>query len=69
MAREAALVMTGGVTRFRSRRARARARKREDERKGTTGVGEIKDAAWLGKRGGVVGGFVSDMVIRVNGYY
>ena len=57
MAREAALVTTGGVTRFRSQRARPRrARKREDEREGTTGVGEIKDAAWLGKRGGVVGG-------------
>jgi hypothetical protein len=52
-------VRTGGGTRFRSRRARPRrapARKREDEREGTTGVGEIKDAAWLEGRGGVVGG-------------
>ena len=57
MARRAALVTTGGGTRFRPRRARPRrARKREDEREWTTGVGEIKDAAWLGKRGGVVGG-------------
>ena len=57
MARRAALVAIGGITRFRPRRARPRrARKREDEREWTTGVGEIKDAAWLGKRGGVVGG-------------
>ena len=57
MARRAALVAIGGITRFRLRRARPRrARKREDKREWTTGVGEIKDAAWLGKRGGVVGG-------------
>ena len=55
------------ATRARSWRSRARnSRKRGDDRKGADGVGEIKDAARLEERGGVVGGCVCFMVIKVN---
>ena len=55
------------ATRDRSRRSRARSlRKRGDDREGADGVGQIKDAARLEERGGVVGGCVCVMVMKVN---